>query len=339
MIKVKLLELDKHRNETTFRPYLQASHIFGEIGIEFTYGDTYDYAWIAQASYCSKKLSLEVSVEKGLEFLETITGPYILFDGQDSTSLIGTYEVLKDSKAIFLLKNSLLKDRTLYKQPWVNGRYYWGKGEYSLESFDKHSDRIRLSGTNWLSTIVPNWFSYGFEKQYDVAALFSSPMKVENIEHDLHQNSYYNIHRSKCINEVDKISSKLKIARLPAGQKLPPKDYAQTMYNSKIILSPYGFGEMNPRDLQAVMYGSILIEPDMSYIESEPMWYEENKTYIPCKHDFSDLEEKIDYVLSNYKVLQEELTEYARIKFIEKYNLSKRVLHIYNLLKELPGIL
>lgn len=339
MIKIKIYELEKHRNETTFRPYLMAQDIFREIGIEFTQGDTYDYAWIGQASYADKKVSLKDSVEKGLEFLKNVSGPYFLFDGQDSTSLIGTYEVFKESKAIYLLKNSLLKDRSLYKRPWVNGRYYWGPGDYLLEDFDKYSDRILLSGTNWLSTMSPKWLSYNTEKAYDVAALFSCPMKTENVEHGLPQNKHYNSHRYRCVEKINQIKSKYKIATLVDGSKLSPQEYLQTMYNSKIILSPYGFGEMNPRDLQAVMYGSVLIEPNMSYIDSAPMWYEENKTYIPCEHDFSDLEQKIDYILTNYKSIQEQITEYARSKFQEKYNLTQRVIHIYNIFKKLPGIL
>ena len=44
MIKIKLYELDKHRNETTFRPFIQAQDIFREVGIEFTTSDDYDYA-------------------------------------------------------------------------------------------------------------------------------------------------------------------------------------------------------------------------------------------------------------------------------------------------------
>ena len=38
MIKIKLYELDKHRNECTFRPFLYAQNILREIGIEFTTG-------------------------------------------------------------------------------------------------------------------------------------------------------------------------------------------------------------------------------------------------------------------------------------------------------------
>ena len=129
MIKIKLVELDKHRNECAFRPYLWAHNIIKEIGVEFTDGDSYDYALVAQASIINKKVSLEQSVNDGLEFLSKIKGDYMILDGQDSTSLIGTYEVFKESNALLLLKNSLLKDRTLYKQGSVLGRYYWGKGD------------------------------------------------------------------------------------------------------------------------------------------------------------------------------------------------------------------
>ena len=118
MIKIKLYELEKHRNECAFRPYIWSQQVLKDIGIEFTQGDSYDYAWVGQASIIDKKVSLKESVEKGLEFLSNISGDYMILDGQDSTSLIGTYEVFKESKALLLLKNSLLKDRSLYKKGW-----------------------------------------------------------------------------------------------------------------------------------------------------------------------------------------------------------------------------
>ena len=65
------------------------------------------------------------------------------------------------------------------------------------------------------------------------------------------------------------------------------------MYNCKIILSPYGFGEVTPRDLEAAMFGCVLIKPDMSYLEMIPNVYVPNETYVACKHDFSDINEKI----------------------------------------------
>ena len=72
MIKIKLYDVNVHRNECAFRPYLWAQETLNEIGIQFTDGDSYDYAWVAQASIIDKKVSLEESVDKGLNFLSNI---------------------------------------------------------------------------------------------------------------------------------------------------------------------------------------------------------------------------------------------------------------------------
>ena len=105
MIKIKLLEPTIHRNETTFRPFMLASNELYEIGIQFTKSDDYDYAWVGQASIIDKKKSLQESIDKGLEFISKIDGDYMIIDGQDSTSLIGTIDVFRESKAKLFLKN------------------------------------------------------------------------------------------------------------------------------------------------------------------------------------------------------------------------------------------
>ena len=58
MIRVSLLELDIHRNETSFRYYGINRNLFKEVGIEFTNSDSYDYAMVGQASIIDKKVSL-----------------------------------------------------------------------------------------------------------------------------------------------------------------------------------------------------------------------------------------------------------------------------------------
>ncbi|MCJ8330035.1 MAG: hypothetical protein MJH11_08635, partial [Lentisphaeria bacterium] len=42
------------------------------------------------------------------------------------------------------------------------------------------------------------------------------------------------------------------------------------------------------------------IKPDTGYVRSHPDIYKNDITYVPCRPDFSDLEEKIRYVLNNY---------------------------------------
>ena len=131
---------------------------------------------------------------------------------------------------------------------------------------------------------------------------------------------------------------KYKIARLVDGKKVPLNEYYDKMYNSKIIMAPLGYGAMAPRDLESAMFGSILVKPDMSFIDSKPFIYEDNETYIAVNYDWSNLEEKIDYILSDYSNIRERLVQNMRKKYKEKYDLKNLVLHLYDIFKNLNGV-
>ena len=341
MIKIRLLEGDKHRNECAFRPYLWAQNSLKEIGIEFTVGDSYDYTLVGQASVIDKKVSLQESIDKGLEFLSKVDGEYMILDGQDSTSLIGTYEVFKQSEALLLLKNSLLKDRSLYKKGWELGRYYWGTGDYKLDDFDEYSDRIVLSGTNWLGThfagVNIQWYDYKNPKTYDISAMFQYPQGTEVFEHEQLQSYHYDKHRTPMMNVLDKLN--YNIAKLENGVRVPIEEYYQKISDAKILLAPFGYGEMAPRDLDSAQFGAVLIKPDMSYIDTKPNIFEDNKTYIACKHDYSDLEEKIDFVMSNYDEVQEKVVLNMRKKIESQIHPNNIALHLYDVFKELKGVM
>ena len=334
MIKIKLYELDKHRNETTFRPFLKAQHLFKDVGIEFTTSDDYDYAWVGQASIIDKKISLMESVELGLDFVEQITGDYFIIDGQDATTLIGTIDVFRESSAKLFLKNTYLKDFDLYKKGWANGRMYWGEGDYSVSDIDKLKSKMKLTGCNWLHTLEPNWYDYNAEKSYDISCMFGFPTKTPVYEHGICQTDYYDPHRK---NLMDTLSDKYNVAKLVNGVRLSQQEYYQNMFNSKIIMAPLGYGEMAPRDIESAMFGSVLIKPDISYILSEPFIYDE-ETYVAVKYDWSDLEEKIDEVLSDYDNVRERLVENMRKKYRESYDLKNLVMHIYNIFTQMDEV-
>ena len=335
MIKIKLYEHQIHRNETTFRPFVAASELFRDVGIQFTLSDDYDYAFVGQASIIDKKKSLQESIDKGLEFVSKITGDYFIVDGQDATTLIGTIDVFRESNAKLFLKNSYLKDFDLYKQGWANGRKYWGKGDYSVPDIDELKPQMKLTGCNWLSTMTPQWFDYPNEKKYDISCMFGYPSKEKVYEHNLCQTDYYDLHRKKLLEIV---SGKYNFIGLDNGKKVSMNQYFQKMHESKIVMSPFGFGEMNPRDVQSAMLGSVLIEPDMSYILSKPFIYEDDETYVAVNYDWSNLEEKIEYVLSDYENIRDRLVQNFRKRFVEKYDKKNLVLHFYEILKNLSGV-
>ena len=340
MIRIVIRDLEKHRNECAFRPYKMCQDLFRDVGIDLNYsGDSYDFLWIGQASYTDKSVPLKESTEKGLEYLDNIKGDYWLFDGQDSASLIGTYDVFLKSKAQYLLKNTLYANRDDYALPFINGRSYWGMSYngWKITDFSRF-DAVKLSGTNWLSTISPNWFVYNrAEKDIDVFAMFSYPAK-ENYEYGIKTSLSYDEHRSKCIEELKKLPRNIKVQMLENGQKVPLEQYYNLMSRSKIVVAPFGYGEIAPRDIESAMVGSALIKPDMSHIKTFQNCFTSGLTFVNCSWNFDDLQESISNILNVWPQSQEYFVENMRKEYIEQYNPEKLIEYIYNLIKNSPGV-
>jgi hypothetical protein len=137
---------------------------------------------------------------------------------------------------------------------------------------------------------------------------------------------------------MDMLGDKYNIARLKNGERVSHQEYYDKMYNSKIIMAPLGYGSMAPRDLESAMFGSVLVKPDVSFIKSKPFIYEDSETYIAVNYDWSNLEEKIDYVLNNFDWLRKYLIDNMRARYTEEYQYSKIALHLYEILKKLEDV-
>jgi hypothetical protein len=77
------------------------------------------------------------------------------------------------------------------------------------------------------------------------------------------------------------------------------KQYNAEIAGSKIILSPFGWGELCFRDFEAVLSGALLLKPDMSHLETWPDVFVPGETYVPFSWDAEDLVEKGEYYLAN----------------------------------------
>ena len=75
-------------------------------------------------------------------------------------------------------------------------------------------------------------------------------------------------------------------------QKMEFSEYLKNLQQSKICISPFGQGEICFRDFEAMLMGTILLKPNQSIIQTTPNMFIEGETYIGCKLDWSDLEEK-----------------------------------------------
>jgi hypothetical protein len=82
------------------------------------------------------------------------------------------------------------------------------------------------------------------------------------------------------------------------------RDYRREIAQARIVLSPFGCGEICYRDFERFMARSILVKPDMSHLCTWPDLYVPFRTYVPLSWDFSDAETKLDSILQNVGAYQ-----------------------------------
>lgn len=88
--------------------------------------------------------------------------------------------------------------------------------------------------------------------------------------------------------------------------------YVTELQSSKTCFSPFGYGEICWRDIEAFAYGAVLIKPDMGHLETSPDIYVPGVTYLPVKWDFSDLPEVVAMALASPDLCQSIATEAHR---------------------------
>lgn len=136
---------------------------------------------------------------------------------------------------------------------------------------------------------------YTQERPIDV--FFAGAVYSENHEHSI-RHALMGWHRSRACEALKNIPDIN--ALVLEGHPLPFDEYLKTMQKSKIVVSPWAWGEWAFRDYEAIHSGAILVKPDTSFVESTPDIYQNYDTYVPCKPDFSDLPEIITGILKNY---------------------------------------
>jgi len=336
MITIKIINPTKGRNEPTFRPFVHASELFRQVGINLVESGDCDFVFVGMADFIDRKVSLQDSIDKGIEFISQFGDKCFLFDGSDSTSLLGAYEVLVGSNARYLFKNQLLKERTAYKQPTPFNKSFF-KGECELNiGYDIPEQtwaKIKLSGYN-LGSLLPFYhthYPYAEQKPYDVCAIYQG-FHEENYDHGVRNDTFYTQHRTKAWEELNKIEDLLVLT-----DKLPKQEYIDKMRQSKVALSPFGMGEVCFRDFELMQFGTIMIKPSMEHIQTIPNPYIAGKTYIPVKEDWRDLYNAVIQVVYDYENCQQVVHNFRR-EFKNQYTAENFVTHWYNIFKTQPEI-
>lgn len=86
---------------------------------------------------------------------------------------------------------------------------------------------------------------------------------------------------------------------VPVAPGLPRPTFLAELRASKLVFSPFGYGEICWRDIEAIAAGAVLVKPDMSHLATRPDLYEDGVTYAACRWDFADLSDIVQALLAD----------------------------------------
>lgn len=87
-------------------------------------------------------------------------------------------------------------------------------------------------------------------------------------------------------------------ARVATG-KLSRRAYLAEMRDCRVVVSPFGFGEITLKDFEALLAGALLFKPNMSHLETWPDLFHDGETIIAHSWDLSDFDATLDAVLAD----------------------------------------
>lgn len=87
--------------------------------------------------------------------------------------------------------------------------------------------------------------------------------------------------------------------RTVTGTGIPRDRFMAELRASRLCFSPFGYGEVCWRDIEAILAGAVLLKPDMRHLSTSPDLYRDGETHVALKWDFSDLAEKAQALLDD----------------------------------------
>lgn len=73
--------------------------------------------------------------------------------------------------------------------------------------------------------------------------------------------------------------------------------YMAELGDAKLCFSPFGYGEICWRDVEAILQGAVVIKPDMSHLDTLPDLYVPWETYVPVAWSHEDVAATVERLL------------------------------------------
>jgi len=256
-------------------------------------------------------------IEKAKKYANKV----IWLDTSDSTS-VTHFELLPHVD--LYLKKQLLKDRNLYNKKYYGGRifsdfYHKEFGIKDATLFNQYypldmnlSHKVSLSWNIGLgnvynaftkkgviqqriSNVFPTGYNYAFHSAQEKRDMDIFIRTTSNLSRNV-----IAFHRQELLRRLVDITQEFENLKVSLNEeKVKLKTFRSILRNTKILPSPFGWGELGVRDYEAFIFGAALLKPNISHMETWPNIFIEKDTYQPFDWSFSDLKEAIIELLED----------------------------------------
>lgn len=277
--------------------------------------------------------SQDRSTKVQLEELRQQTSRLLWFDTSDSTGTIDT-EVIPMVDGYY--KKQLLADRERYLDPWHGSRpftdYYYDRFDIDTPSADRQAQvtaepdldklgvfwniglDLQFPGSGTLFKHLPDaiskrlpwsvllngprvWADVDRPRSVDISGRFSKSFEERAVE----------FHRRQMAETLaDRIDS----------ERVSTVQYWRELRKAKLLLSPFGWGEICRRDFEGFISGCVVVKPTMEHLDTWPPLYEDGETVLGVDWDMSELNRQVDWALENdteaRKIAREGQSRYHR---------------------------
>lgn len=225
-------------------------------------------------------------------------------------------------------KKQWLKNKEIYFKHMQGGRIYtdFYYNKYKLDNMEVEKKEYELLSEKYISKCRTSWnvglgdlYAHNGIKKY---LKYNEMEKISFVSPSIEKNYDIHFRGSAYPSAVGyqryltlQILIKMNQIKIPENLeiKVTKEKYIEEVKRSKILISPFGWGEICTRDFECFAYGALLFKPDMNHVETFPNWYL-NNTYISVDWDFSNFSNILDQYLSD-KQQRIEIAEFAQERF------------------------
>lgn len=209
--------------------------------------------------------------------------PIVILERVDGSQLAASRNFIERSNVLAVIKNSIPRDVSLHDS--TRGRFHTillGRPPQQTEPLSSLAKSKICLG-----------YSYAVYPQ--LQPFLKAPCDLKSPRNymvsyagtDRYSDPYVTAHRQKAKKMVNRFGKRA------YTKKVGLSDYLGVLRRTRVLVSPWGFGEVCYRDFEAALMGCVLVKPRSDYVLTEPDMFRDDVTYASCLPNLEDLNEVI----------------------------------------------